>query len=80
MKLKSLEIVMNEWGPDKGKYTGKIRVEGDAGSVAISLNPETCAKLFAVVAGGIVQCAKEVAEQLTVECVAALPSDTLKIA
>lgn len=73
MKLKSLSIEKAWYGPNKGQYQGKIAFEGEHGEVQVTLNPADCAKLFGVVAEGVVGTAREVAERLTAECMAGSP-------
>jgi hypothetical protein len=63
--LKKLEIERIQWGADKGQFKGVIQFENDQGSVVLNLSPARCEQLFAVVADGIVETAKEAAHNLT---------------
>ena len=65
MLLKKLEIERQSWGDYKGKCVGKITFEGNDGSVALNLNPASCEKLFLLVADGLIDVAKETAENMT---------------
>jgi hypothetical protein len=65
MILEKLEIELERWGANKGKYKGEARFAGEAGSVSLNLTPELCDKMFLVCAEGIVTTAKEAAANLT---------------
>lgn len=79
MKMESLRIEMQTWGPNKGQYEGKIVFTGGNGSVSLNLAPADCAKFFGVVAEAVTATSREVAERLTAECVAASPPSAMKI-
>ena len=64
MKLTDLNITLNKYGRDKGKYTGKIEFTDKAGDVGLNLNEEACEKIFAICADGILDVAKEAASNL----------------
>lgn len=46
MKLASLKIEQERWGPDKGKYIAQIEYEGVTGSVKLNLPNEVSARLL----------------------------------
>ena len=53
MKLKTLEIEMNRWGPYEGQYTGKIEYENEKGRVSLTLDPEVSAKVLIAIGANI---------------------------
>lgn len=77
MRLQKLEIERVPYGEMKGQYKGQIQFEGPTGAVALTLTAEQCAKLFTVVADGVIGTAREVAETLTREAMATIakPAD-----
>lgn len=40
MKLKKLEIELEEWGANKGQYKGNVEFIGDSGSISLALPAE----------------------------------------
>lgn len=64
MRLTDLNITLNNYGRDKGKYTGKAEFTDKAGDVALNLNEEACEKIFAICADGVISVAKEAATNL----------------
>ena len=69
MVLEQLRISRNHYGPDKGEFVGSIEFKNKLGRVEMKLSPEQCQKLFLVVADGIVDTAKEAANELTVSVI-----------
>ena len=69
MQLLKLEIKREQWGADKGKFTGAISFDNKLGEINVNLSPWQCDKLFAVVAEGIIDTAKEAANELTVSVI-----------
>lgn len=80
LQLQSLSIERTLWGEHKGLFQGKIKYAGERGEVAVVLSPKDCERLFPVIAEAIVSASREVAEQLTKEALASMPSEELKIA
>ncbi len=68
MILNKLEVERKTWGAEKGQFRGTITFEGEHGIITTKLNPEQCAKMFAVVADGVIDTAREVAQELKREC------------
>lgn len=64
MKLHSLKIERKHWGEHKGRCSGEITFEGQAGKVTVFLTPEKCDQLFVVVSDSIEKTAKECADNL----------------
>ena len=64
MKLKRLVIDLQNWGSNKGKYTGTIEYEGESGTVNLTLTPDISNRLLATCADQIVACSTVAAEQL----------------
>jgi len=67
MRLTRLEIKLNVYGENEGKYTGVAQFTGDAGSVALNLNQHHCEQMFLVCADGIVDVAKAAARMFVQE-------------
>ena len=53
MKLQSLAIKLNRWGPFDGHYTGEIEYEGEKGKVVMTLSPDVSNILLACCADHI---------------------------
>ena len=51
MKLKELEITLETYGPDKGKYKTRITFGDDAGEITLLLNPEVSQDLLTYTSG-----------------------------
>ena len=69
MKLNTLKIERERWGKNEGKFTGSIKFDNELGEISVNLSPEQCDKLFAVIAEGIIDTAKEAANELTVSVI-----------
>lgn len=67
MRLQKLEIELNRYGENKGKYTGVARFDGDRGSIALALNEQHCEEMFRICADGIVDVAKAAARMFVAE-------------
>jgi hypothetical protein len=65
MILQKLEIEIERWGDNKGKYKGEAIFAGEAGSVSLNLTPKMCDQMFLICADGIMETAKEAASNLT---------------
>ncbi|MHB8744635.1 MAG: hypothetical protein ACYC9L_16150 [Sulfuricaulis sp.] len=65
MILESLNMQRQLWGPNEGKMEGKISFKNPDGEIQIILNNETCHKMLALCAEGLVKSAQEVALNLT---------------
>jgi len=65
MKLIGLKIKLNEYGRNKGKYTGVAEFTDKAGDIALNLDAEACERIFEVCADGVLTVAKEAASNLT---------------
>ncbi len=76
MSLRKIEIEIVTYGEKKGTYEGEITFDSPTGSVGLCLNDEQCAKMFAVVADGVIETAKEVALILVEEARATLANSS----
>jgi len=65
MKLTHLTIRLKDYGLDAGKYFGKAEFTNKDGDIAINLNAEMCEKIFLICADGIIDVAKEAAQNMT---------------
>lgn len=70
MILKKLYIERDEWGPQKGMLNGKIEYVGQYGDIGITLNPEHCKDILAIVADALVKTSRDMAANLTADVVA----------
>jgi len=57
--------IVPSYKPNAGEYEGTAEFSGDSGSVALKLTPAMCNKIFMICADGILNTAKEAAENLT---------------
>lgn len=70
MILEQLDITKNSsYHANPDGYTGRLRFKNAYGHVELALNGETSARILAVVAGSIVESAKDIATNLTAACV-----------
>lgn len=67
MILKSLYMSLDEYGPSKGRYTGKATFASPLGDVSINLSPTVSTQILRAVADQIVNSAQEVAAIMTSE-------------
>jgi hypothetical protein len=65
MILQKLEIELERWGANKGKYTGSARFSGDAGDVTLNLNHDHIEEIFRTCADSIIETSKAAARHLT---------------
>jgi hypothetical protein len=60
MRLKRIDIELQNWGEHKGKYVGKITFEnGDTDSFVFGMTPDMCARYLKPIANEVVNSAKE---------------------
>lgn len=64
MKLRSLNIKFNEWGPFEGRYTGEVECFGEAGKVSMALTPEMSNELLKTCGEQIVKISMLSAQEL----------------
>lgn len=62
MKLKSLEIELQEWGQFRGQYTGKVQYQGAEGAVSLTLSPDVSETVLRAIAGDIVRLTQRTAD------------------
>jgi hypothetical protein len=63
--LTDLRIQLEDYGPNKGKHTGKATFSGKAGQVTLNLNQHHIEQIFLTCADSIVDTAKAAARHLT---------------
>lgn len=73
MILQELKIERERWGDNKGKFAGSITFESARSSIKMALTHDVSERLLKVVGESLVDEAKELATELTAECVDALP-------
>ena len=64
MKLKSLALNLNTWGPNDGRYSGQIRYDGENGAVELLLDPIISDRLLACIGPAITESALLTAKKL----------------
>lgn len=65
MRLRKIEIELQYWGDDKGKYKGKITFEDGSGdSFTFGMTPEVCLRYLNPIATEVVRSATELGEKL----------------
>ena len=70
MLLKSLHM-QRPYYPTTGPLTGTIEFEAEHGKVELRLTEAACEQILRIVAGGMVDAAREVAEELTANIITA---------
>lgn len=75
--IKSIYLSVQEYGPDKGKLTGKIEFINQHGEITARINQEQAGKIIAVLADSLVQTAKQTASLMTSEVLAQASGATL---
>lgn len=65
MILQKLEIELERWGVNKGKYTGCAKFSGEAGEVTLNLNSHHIEEIFRTCADSIIETSKAAARHLT---------------
>jgi len=64
MKLINLSITLNQWGDDKGKYTGEVTFKDKKETeVKVILTPEMADKYLQVSSGVLIAAADHMTEQ-----------------
>ena len=69
MRLSHLSIALNEYGDEKGKYSGKAAFKGQYGGIDIVLSPEVSQAVLKLCADALVQNSKDVASNMTAEVI-----------
>ena len=64
MKLKSIEIELQKWGTNEGKYEGTIKYEGERGEIKMVLTPKISDALLVCIGETITHFAAEAANQV----------------
>jgi hypothetical protein len=68
VKLKSIHIWDSMGAPDGG-LKGTCKIQGISGDVEVRLGAEACDRIITLMAEGMVEETKRIAEELTVECI-----------
>lgn len=65
MRLKKIEIELQNWGEHKGKYMGKITFEdGSNDSFTFGMSPEVCVRYLNPIATEVINSANELGKKL----------------
>lgn len=65
MILQKLEIGLEQWGENKGKYAGSAKFSGEAGTVILNLNQNHIEEIFRTCADSIIETSRAAARHLT---------------
>ena len=65
LRLRSLSVRLEEWGDNKGKYTGTVSFVGQTGSMDIVLGSELSEQCLRLCGDALVAHAKETAQNMT---------------
>lgn len=74
MQLESLRIERMAWGKNEGMLEGCIVFKNRNGEVKLFLNDEVSSRLLAIVADGVVESSKQIANDLTTAVITAAPA------
>jgi hypothetical protein len=69
MQMRTLNLSLAEYGPNKGRYTGNMHFAGEYGGVEIVLSPDMSDAVLKICAEALVQNAKDVAQNLTAQLI-----------
>jgi len=72
MLLQSLTLRVEEWGENKGKYSGTVSFLGESGVTQLNINAKISQAILSACAEALVESAKEVADNMTAETIDAI--------
>jgi hypothetical protein len=64
MILENIEISLEKWGENKGRYVGRARFAHQGGKIEINLLPDTADKVLTLLATQVVSAAQETAKMM----------------
>lgn len=65
MKLKELNIELQQWGEFQGQYLGKVSFEGQEGAATVNVGPEVSNLILATIGEQLASLTRKNAENLT---------------
>ena len=65
MELESLYLTKETYGPNKGKISGKITFQGNAGEISLVLTPANAQEILRICADRLVEQSREAAMSMT---------------
>ena len=65
MLIKSIVLVAEDYGPNKGRLQGHISFVGQYGEVKLTLQQEHVSRITELLAGSIIEAAQETAQLMT---------------
>lgn len=74
MQLQSLNISLDSYGVNEGRYTGNASFKNKYGTISLNLDPDTSDVILHIVAERLVSSARTVGQELTAACVSSTPS------
>jgi hypothetical protein len=69
VRLESLSVAYQDYGPQKGTYRGEIKFVGEYGSTQIRLDAQLSAELIKLCAASLVRQTKETADVMANEII-----------
>jgi hypothetical protein len=78
MILESLDLSLDQWGDNKGRYTGRAIFAGNKGKVQINLSPDTSDKVLKILASQLVEAAQETAKLMTAQIISTAANPQLE--
>lgn len=70
MILENIEISLDKWGENKGRYVGRVKFGNEGGRIEINLTPDTSEKVLALLANQVVAAAQETAKMMAAQVIA----------
>lgn len=64
MSIKSIDLNRSEWGPDKGRLTGKICIMGKLGEMSIVIDPDKAQEIITILADALIATTQETAAMM----------------
>ena len=65
--IKSLYLNATDYGPNKGRLTGTLKIANGYGEFELNITQEQAEQIVALVAGAVVSAAKEVSSLMTAD-------------
>ena len=65
--IKSLYLSADDWGPNKGRLTGKLKLVNEHGEFELNISQDHVQGIVGLVAGAVVGAAKEVSSLMTAD-------------
>jgi hypothetical protein len=77
MILESIDISLEKWGENKGRYVGRARFANQGGKVEVNLMPDTADKVLSLLANQVVAAAQDTAKMMASQVIS--PDEVKKL-